>query len=141
MKIEFYAGGIPLPKGSGNILRGRYVESADMATKTRPAGALGRWSGTVAWAAKAAVIKAGFRKFDDLFDGPLTVALVFYVDGAPHKQGTGDIDKLTRAVLDAMEGVVYTNDARVVEIFSEKKREDDGDPGVWVSVKLYEGGS
>ena len=144
MKVEFYVSGIPLPKGSGSRKLGRngklgqYVESADKATKTRPHGGLERWSAAVAWAAKIAAQKAGIR---GLLDGPLTVALVFYVNGAPHKQGTGDIDKLTRAVLDAMEGVVYTNDARAVELFAEKKREEDGDPGVWVSVKPYEGGS
>lgn len=138
MKIEFYVSGAPLPKGSGHVMRGRYVESADMATKKRPSGALGRWSSAIAWTAKIAMQKAGAC---DLFDGPLTVAVVFYVDGKPHKHGLGDLDKLTRAALDAMEKVVYTNDARVVEIFAEKKREEDGDPGVWISVKPYKGES
>ena len=135
-KLAFYVGGTPLPKGSGTVHKGVWFETADRKTKRRPAGALKRWSSTVGWAAKTAASEAGIT---DLLNEPLTVALVFYVDADPSVQGSGDIDKLTRAILDALEGVIYKNDARVVELFVEKHREIEGDPGVWIQVRPYEG--
>lgn len=141
MKIEFYVGGTPRPKGSGSrgLTRGgklgRYVESADQPTTTRPRGALKFWSSMIETEAHCAARKAGLPH---PWDEPVRVALVFYTEKSPDKRGSGDIDKLSRAVLDAMESVIYTDDARVVDLMVEKRPEDDGDPGVWVSVQPCE---
>lgn len=47
-----------------------------------------------------------------------------------------DLDKVLRAVLDAISGVVIADDAQVAEIRATKEyvREDRG-PGVWVSIR------
>lgn len=57
-----------------------------------------------------------------MFTGPIAVAIVFRLprpQRPKHKQHCitrPDIDKLSRAVLDALTGVFYADDARVVEL-------------------------
>lgn len=94
--------------------------------------------GTKPWmsaVAEAAIDAWGPRGICEV-DGPLTLSLVFYVprpdshysarlgpdgervlkDSAPlyPSRSLGDLDKLSRAVKDALTGIVWTNDRRVV---------------------------
>jgi len=52
-------------------------------------------------------------------------------------KGGGDSDKLMRAVLDALEGIVYANDAQVTDIQSSKRyvlTDESTGPGVYIEV-------
>lgn len=53
----------------------------------------------------------------------------------PIKARSGDIDKLARAALDAMTGVVFADDSEVVVLAVMK---DWGDPGVTVEVDIVD---
>lgn len=65
---------------------------------------------------------------DGLLDGPLQMQLRFYLPkpkSAPKRRRTWpdkkpDLDKLIRAVGDALTGVIYTDDARIVTITASK---------------------
>lgn len=96
--------------------------------------------GTKPWmsaVAEAAVFAWGAR---DLFvlDEPLAITLAFYFERPQSHYGSGknsarlkdstelypgtkyDIDKLERATLDALHGIVFRNDSRVVQLPSRK---------------------
>ena len=82
-------------------------------------------------------------KLKKLWEGPILVDLVFLLPRPksnlnewPTTRGTGDIDKLTRAILDAMTGVVYVDDVQVVQTTELKVWQQDGEqPEVRVKVK------
>ena len=72
---------------------------------------------------------------DELIDGPVSVMMVFYVarprshfnakglkTNAPELPAShvGDLDKLVRAIGDALTGVIWTDDRRIVSIVAEK---------------------
>lgn len=111
--------GDPVPQGSMfAIMRaGRPVVIADNSS------ALGRWRRDITSAAKARATLAGWLTTD----GPVTVAVTFWLERPaaakkrhrPHVRP--DLDKLVRAVLDALtEAQIWTDDARVVRIAADK---------------------
>jgi Holliday junction resolvase RusA-like endonuclease len=56
--------------------------------------------------------------------------------GAPELPiGMPDLDKLARAILDALTGVVWTDDAQVVDLTLSKRYADMAGPGVDVRVR------
>jgi len=72
----------------------------------------------------------------EMFDGPITVKAVFSLTRPktvtrPHPSVKPDIDKLTRALLDALTGRAYVDDSQVVWIDVRKVY---GPPGVDVTV-------
>ncbi len=67
-------------------------------------------------------------RFTFLLPRPKTVIRVW-----PTGRRDGDIDKLVRALLDAMTGVVYGDDSQVVDS-SEVKHYTDGEAGAWIRV-------
>jgi len=50
-----------------------------------------------------------------------------------------DLDKYVRAVMDALTGVAYADDAQVVSLYAEKVY--GAKPGVFISIRSAEGGS
>lgn len=73
-------------------------------------------------------------------EGPVRVECLFLlprpksvVRKFPTVRGTGDIDKLERAIYDAMTGIVYKDDAQVCSNANDKQY-TDGEPGVWVTI-------
>ena len=73
-------------------------------------------------------------------EGPVRCRLLFLlprpktvVRKYPTSRYDGDIDKLTRAILDSMTGVVYKDDSQVVSAPVDK-RYADAEAGVWVHV-------
>ena len=108
-------------------------------TKTDSPGLRG-WSETVGWAAKA----AGVRRMER--DVPVRVHVYFRFP-FPRRRGRlcpvvrPDVDKLVRALLDALTGVAYEDDAQVVELFALKVYADDARTIVNVSeieIRLIE---
>ncbi len=139
-RLSFFVAGIPVPQGSmkGFVVNGRAVVTADN-KKTRP------WRQDVAAAAE----EAAFRFPGDT---PIAVYLTFYMPRPKNHYGTGrntaqlrasappfpttkpDVDKLARAILDALKTAgVYRDDAQVVDLVTHKVY-DAGRPGVQVHV-------
>lgn len=141
---DLFVPGTPYPKGSGNnrLIRvkgfppgvgrlGPWVETADQKTKSRPANALKKWS--------KAIREAAGDVFDAL-DCPVEVRLQFRFEriGKPAQKRSRptvepDIDKLSRAVLDALNGVAFRDDSRVVDLRATKVYAET--PGVAIRVR------
>lgn len=137
MDIDFTVKGIPIPKGSmRHIGNGRMVDQ----TKTKP------WMNSVR---SAALLSARERGLDGMIDVPVRVEIKFYFPRPaaaknrlyPHKRSVGDIDKLSRAVLDALQPTrteigILTDDSLVVDLRAKKEYvySDSANSGAWVVV-------
>lgn len=53
----------------------------------------------------------------------------------PTKRGTGDLDKLARAVLDALTGCAFLDDLRVVDLRCRKRYADTGAPRLELELR------
>ena len=56
--------------------------------------------------------------------GSLSVSLHFYKKITPTSKSFGDVDNLSKAVLDALNGICYEDDSQIVELYIEKNRAD-----------------
>lgn len=129
--IEFTALGTPRPKGSlRHIGKGRMIEQTDVK----------RWMALI----RNAIARQGpYQRLDGV---PCEASLAFSFERPksaqnrlyPHVRSTGDLDKLVRAVLDAMQpkddwlGII-DDDSQVVRISASK--EYGLEPGVHVTLK------
>jgi crossover junction endodeoxyribonuclease RusA len=128
--IRFTVYGKPEPKGSTRSFQhaatGRVVTTAD-------AKGLKLWAYTVRSAAQE---RAGV-----LLEGPVRLELGFFltrprsvsVRKRPYPTAKPDLDKLTRAVKDALTGVLWQDDAQVVLLIAQKVY-TPGPSGVHVTV-------
>ncbi|MFI6215655.1 RusA family crossover junction endodeoxyribonuclease [Nocardia brasiliensis] len=115
------------PQGSKrHVGGGRMVESSKL---------VGPWRERVALAAH----RHGFP----VLTGPVSVALEFVRPRpvstpkrrTPPAVKKPDLDKLTRAILDALTGIAFGDDAQVTEILARKRLAEIGEtPGVWIAV-------
>lgn len=76
-----------------------------------------------------------------LLDEPVDVDIIFWLPrpkSAPKRRcypdGRPDLDKLGRAVLDAITGVLIVNDSRVVTLTSRKRFAVDMPPGATITI-------
>lgn len=123
-EIIFFAEGVPAPQGSKrHVGGGRLIESSRQ---------VGQWRDTVR---RFAITAMGDRP---PIDGPVYLVQVFALPrpkshygtgrnsgrvkrGAPHRPPVRpDLDKLARAVGDALTGVCYRDDAQVVNLCAAK---------------------
>lgn len=145
--ISFFVQGIAKPAGSkrgfalkkGGVFTGRVVITDDCKTSRD-------WKTDVSYAAKQ------FYKGPPL-KGPLSVQMIFQIkrpkghfgtgrnaenlrEGAPdHPTSIPDLIKLTRAVEDACTGILWEDDAQIVEHFLAKRYPVAASPpGVYVQV-------
>ena len=115
--VEFFVEGKPVAKGRPRVTR---YGTTYTPAKTR------EWEEMVAWSARIALGS------DPPMEVPVAVQLVFY-----RPRANSDLDNLIKAVLDAMNGLVYADDKQISSIHAI--RLPDGEqPGVWVMVKPYE---
>lgn len=121
--------GHPYPKGSWTPVKAKGGK-----IKFRPANP--KWS---KWYNKAHD-ELKERWTGPLLKGPVEVKFLFLLPRLktvlrtyPTGKFEGDIDKLVRAVLDAMTGSVYEDDCQVVTL-TGSKRYTDGEPGVWIYI-------
>lgn len=136
---EFFVPGRPYPKGSLVAIPRKgatpirsggdtYWRLMDLFMREQIGANLKRWMAAVQWAAR----EAGAPRKP--LDGPWRVEMTFWflrpkrpmddewAIGADAKgKLCGDADKLTRAVLDALEGIFWTNDRRVADPHAPKK--------------------
>lgn len=139
VRWSFRARSEPKPKGSLRFGGKGVVFEDNRRTKT--------WMQVVSWAARA----MGLKRITD--EKAVGVSLVFFLPrpashlnaaGEPNslateypvRHGTGDLDKLLRAVLDALNRLAWDDDAQVVEIYARKIWANrDEEPGVAVTVE------
>jgi len=134
--VSFYVPGLPISQGSKrHVGGGRMIESSK---KLAP------------WRALVSEVAAKEMNGRRLFDEPLWMAATFgfwrpqahyrsgqYADqlkpSAPEQPMTyPDIEKLVRAINDAIEGIVFRNDSQVARLFAEKLYRTS--LGAWVVI-------
>lgn len=140
--ISFHVAGRPIPQGSMRPM----VSASTGRPFVKQAPALAVWRADVAEAAR----RAGCLPRQ----GPVKVNLVFSFarpkahygtgrnagrlkDSAPESpinRATGDLDKLARAVLDALSQVAYEDDSQVVLLAAMKRFSEDAHVGATITV-------
>lgn len=127
--IEFEVTGTPAPKGSMKAFRGKFRPIITHDNKrTKP------WQRAITRACKRAMA----RHSVEIYDGAVAVEATFTFTRPKsvrreHAQTKPDLDKLQRVIGDALEGVLLTNDSRIVEW---QVRKQYGEPeGVRVGVR------
>ena len=123
--IKFSVRGKPIPKGSKRHVGHGIIIDANR--KTKP------------WQQLCTMVAAEHAPAE-LWTGPVEMNLVFYLPkpGNVPKSRLGypttrpDLDKLTRAVKDALAGLIYANDGQVTDMTTKKRY---GPIGVDVEVR------
>lgn len=138
--LAFFVAGTPVPQGSMRAFGSRIIQSPEVKA----------WRGEVTAEALAAAEAAGW---EEPWDGPCALSAIFWLARPrtvkrrwpTHSHaGAGDIDKLTRGLLDALSPRdaqlrVLTNDARIVRIVIEKRYAGDDRPaGVHIELTPLE---
>ena len=152
MAISFFVSGDPSPKGSKTaVVRGGRAVLLD--GRRGPARAkYARWRDSVAMYAQIAmrVVGATAGVYAPL-DGALGIEVVFYLSRPKNETKAQrartwhtvrpDADKLLRAVLDPLSGVVITDDARIALVRVTKRYARTPDAiGAHITVsKLFDG--
>ena len=130
--VELFVPGQPIAQGSKrHVGNGVIIESNH--------GPLKLWRNRVALSAGELI-----RGHTWQFDRPIAVDLTFVfprLKNAPKhkptkpKTSAPDIDKLIRAVFDALTSVLFNDDAQVVDVFARKRYAEIGEPaGVHILV-------
>jgi len=119
---EFHVNGLPVPQGSIKVINGKVLHSQG--------SALAVWRSTIAWEATLAGCKPE--------EGAMKVTLIFVMPRPKtvkraEPSVAPDLDKLTRAALDALTSVAYQDDGQVTEIHARKIY--GGIPGLKVIVE------
>lgn len=110
--LSLRAAGVPAPQGSKRLVRGRMIESSR---------GLAAWRNTVAMEALAARRERGGEW---PITGPVRAVISFDLPG--RASARPDVDKLARAVLDALVSArVLRDDSQVVELHAAKRRAAD----------------
>jgi Holliday junction resolvase RusA-like endonuclease len=137
--VQFRVRGIPVPQGTARafVAGGRAYLATDA---NRPSSPIGAWRGAIA---REAQLVMGTSS---LIEAPVAVVATF---GLPRPRSLPrrvtqpdakpDVDKLARALLDAITGVVIRDDAQVIDL-QLRKLYDDEQPGVFVNVLELPGG-
>jgi crossover junction endodeoxyribonuclease RusA len=131
--VKFAVAAVPVPQGSKRVVHGHLI---DVNQKN-----LRSWRQLVA--AEAA------RQGEPPLGEAVAISLTFYLPrpkahfgvrglrpsapGVP--QVRPDLDKMIRAVLDALTGVAWRDDAQIASIVASKLYADTGPPGVEVTIE------
>lgn len=135
---SFHVDGVPQPKGSmRSFFAGGRIVLTDQNRALKP------WAATIRKAASATRVTCHDA------DVPVSVELRFVLPRPtslvkrvqhPIRKRSGDIDKLTRGVLDALTGVCYVDDSQVITLRCSKRFvRPDEQPGMTVWVRAYDG--
>ncbi len=144
--LRFFVHGKPITQGSGDA-----IVITDRRRSKRRCGCVGQYvpdrrKELYTWRRKIASVardQLGGRVLSKDWQGPYEVALVFYLrrgktvkrfepDVAP------DLDKLQRAVLDALAGVIWNNDGQVTRIVADKEYGQHEGVAIEVSPRICE---
>jgi Holliday junction resolvase RusA-like endonuclease len=146
--IAFDVVGTPAPKGSFRVVtRGRGGRPLPFPKVLKDSERTQSWHAEVA--TQAAHAMRGEGPFVNM---PLSLEVTFRLvrpQGHYGKRGLlpssppapsvkPDIDKLLRATLDPLEGIVYDGDSRIVEVTARKVYAAIGQaPGAWIAVSVW----
>jgi len=140
--LEFTVWGVPAPKGSKSAFPIRRKATGKMGAVVVE----GKTARQKDWAHRVEEVVQGLAATGvPMLDCPLALTVTFYLPkpaSAPKRRRTlpmrrPDIDKLLRALLDPMTGVLVRDDARFVEIFAIKHyAEDSPDPRPRAEVRI-----
>lgn len=130
MVVEFTVKGESLTKGSmqTKAFQGRDGKWRSSARNNNPN--LAKWEGTIRAVAQTAVDEMPF-----LDPTPVRVEATFYLTPPQRPESDypvnqKDVDKLARCALDAMTGVVYSDDEQVTDLHVKKRYAADRRPRV-----------
>jgi crossover junction endodeoxyribonuclease RusA len=135
--IDVY--GQPAPQGSKSaFIRGGRAIVTEGGSKT------GR-SAHAAWRQAVATAARDWQQPRNrpLMDGALSVRIDFRltrpksvtVKARPHPVTKPDLDKLERAVLDSLTGIIFGDDSQVVELHTSKRYADGCAPGCQIRIE------
>lgn len=157
---EFTVVGTPIPQGSARAFAGKGKAAGRAFLTNDPTGSISKWRGDIRSAyqeqRRIATLRGWVDPPEGPVEGPISMRLAFRIarpkshflpangkrpapefrlDAPEWVTGPPDADKLERAVLDALTGVLYLDDAQVVVIGATKKYANPGEqPGVDVRV-------
>lgn len=130
MIFNAFVPGKPLPKGSlRHIGNGRMIEQTKVKT----------WMADI-----QAHVSEVYQDVGPMFTTPVSATITFWFPRPlaaknrlyPHMRSVGDIDKLVRAVLDALQPSVISDDSLVVRLDASKFYESDVYPaGAFISIQ------
>lgn len=120
--ISFEVHGTPVPQGSMKVINGHVIHAKG--------SALAAWRSQIALTARQAGAKPTLE--------PVDIEMVFTMlrpktVSRPEPSVAPDIDKLCRAVLDALTAVVYRDDSQVTSLRAQKVYGER--PGVWIQAR------
>lgn len=136
MCIEFWVPGLPQPQGSkrGFVTPSGKVSMVESAAGVKP------------WRSDVKVFAAEAMIGRPLMSGPVFLHCDFVMKrpvSTPKTRPTPpaikkpDLDKLLRAIGDALKGTVYAEDSMIVEMVGTKRIAEEGEqPGVQIGVGL-----
>jgi crossover junction endodeoxyribonuclease RusA len=104
--VRFVVSGSPVPQGS-------MVALANGRLRHQSSGALTAWRRAIGWTART-------QMQTQPWSGPVQVTLTFTVRNDATRPP--DLDKLIRAVLDALTGIVWDDDRQVVALTATKQQ-------------------
>lgn len=118
--VSFTVAGIAQPKGSAKAFGFKRGDGSVGAIVTSDNRSLKGWETNVRTAAQQ-------QCQGQFFDGPVRVAIVFFLPrpkSAPkrvtHHLTRPDVDKLARGCLDALKGILWPDDSKVVDLIARK---------------------
>lgn len=125
--VAFVVFGTPEPKGSTKAFV-RKMGTAYRAIVTSDNPNLKRWEQLVRFEAQAALRKVGLEA-SPFFDGPVAVRIRFGLIRPPSVSAKKrpcptvkpDLDKLVRAAIDPLIGVLFRDDAQVCQLINPEK--------------------
>jgi Holliday junction resolvase RusA-like endonuclease len=129
--------GVALPQGSKSAFKtktGRVV-----VTDGKKSGSLREWRAAVGACARLWLSQHGMPA---PLDGPVKLSVTFFMPrpkSAPKRvtrpATKPDLDKLVRAVGDALTGIAYTEDSRIVELRATKEFAVDASPRAEIHIE------
>lgn len=134
MTVHWFVPGDPKPQGSKNY----FVGDDGQARGRESCKGLGPWR-------KAVATCALFHLPNPrpvIASGPVGVVLDFRMAKGKDAPGDAttkpDIDKLTRACLDALTGLAWKDDSQVTDVHASKQWAGDEGPGVYITVRGWQ---
>ena len=126
LSLQFFVSGKPVAQGSMVASKSGHIHHQNKG--------LTAWRDAIAYAANEAMFAGDALEKTE----PVAIDLsFFFIKPKKTKYNfpvNGDLDKLTRSVLDALEGIIYNNDASVTNIIASKRYGDiEG-----VQIKIYQ---